>query len=251
MQQAGEVFRQIRDTIMPENSFTRDHPSSTHMLPIEYQNIYKEFYKEYASSATTARKVAQIFESWYHHKVSKWQREKSVSILEIGCGSLSHMKYESRYHTYDVVEPKQFLLKNSRPSDLARVTNIYESLDTIPVNKRYTKIISIACLEHIKDLECHLSLVKERLEANGSFIVAIPAEGELLWWLGWRLTTGIGFWLKYKLDYGVIMRFEHVNSAQQVMKELKKQFSISKERSYPFNLKNLRLYIALECKLPI
>ena len=60
-----------------------------------------------------------------------------------------------------------------------------------------------------------LSEIKKRLVKNGNFIVAIPAEGEFLWWLGWRLTSGISFWLKYKLDYGVIMRFEHINKKRK------------------------------------
>ena len=84
-------------------------------------------------------------------------------------------------------------------------------------SNKYSKIISIACLEHVDELESHLVLIKSLLTDRGLFVVAIPAEGELLWWLAWRLTTGLSFWIKYKLDYGVIMKYEHINSAAQII----------------------------------
>ena len=77
------------------------------------------------------------------------------------------------------------------------------------------------------------------------FIVEIPAEGEFLWWLGWRLTTGIGFWLRYRLDYGVIMRYEHVNTASKIIRTLRKYYKINSIKSFPFDIKNFRLYIHL------
>ena len=69
-----------------------------------------------------------------------------------------------------------------------------------------------------------------------------------MWWLGWRLTTGIGFWLKYKLDYGVIMRYEHVNNAKKILQALRKYFVIHKLESFPLNIKHGRLYIHIVCK---
>ena len=55
------------------------------------------------------------------------------------------------------------------------------------------KLISIAVLEHMKILESIIRRISEKLIDNDKFIVEIPAEGEFLWWLVWRLTTGIGF----------------------------------------------------------
>lgn len=34
--------------------------------------------------------------------------------------------------------------------------------------------------------------------------------------MAWRLSTGVGFWLRNKLPYGVLMRHEHVNDAEEI-----------------------------------
>jgi hypothetical protein len=44
----------------------------------------------------------------------------------------------------------------------------------------------------------------------------VPSEGTILWGLGWRFTTGLEFRFKYGLDYGVLMRHEHVNTAAEI-----------------------------------
>lgn len=218
-------------------------------LPVPYQKIYKKFYIEYALSATKARKLAKLAESWYHKKVSSLNQSRYNAILEVGAGSLNHIEYESNFLTYDIVEPKNFLIQSARKENLTQVDKIYSCLDQVPVDTKYDKIISIACLEHILDLQVHLVTIKKLLKKSGFFIVAIPAEGEFLWSLGWRLTTGLAFLIKYRLNYGVIMRFEHVNKAQEILAMLGDVFKIDEIHSYPFNRKHLRLYIVIKCSL--
>ena len=217
-------------------------------LPEKYKKIYKNFYKEYALSKTFTRKIISFFESWYHKEISNMGNQNGA-ILEIGCGSLNHIKYEKNFLSYEVVEPKEFLIKQAERKKRLIVTKTYPSLDLIPSNKNYSKIISIAVLEHVNNLDEHISKITDLLNPNGIFAVAIPAEGELLWWLAWRLTSGISFWLKYRLDYGIIMRYEHINNSEEIIKKLKKYFFINRVKSFPFNIKNFRIYITLECKL--
>ena len=218
-------------------------------LPTAYQKIYDEFYLDYALSSTRSRKLASLLESWYHRKVSRVRSNNTSTILEIGAGSLSHVGYETAYIKYDVVEPKEFLLESANPIQRAKISNAFLSLKDVPSENRYSKIISIACLEHVDELESHLVLIKRLLADRGLFVVAIPAEGELLWWLGWRLTTGLSFWMKYKLDYGVIMKYEHVNSAAQIISAIRRHFCVKEVKSFPFAFKNFRLYITLTCAL--
>ena len=54
------------------------------------------------------------------------------------------------------------------------------------------------------------------LKPQGQLRVAIPSEGTILWKLGWKMTTGVEFKWKYGLDYGTLMRYEHVNNAQEI-----------------------------------
>ena len=211
-------------------------------LPRKYREIYENFYIDYSQANTFFRKLSLFAEKWYHLKAYKAKTD-SHSILEIGSGNLNHVKFEKNFKFYDVVEPKDYLIKASDPLIRKRVRNVYKDIENIPEGLIYDKIISIAVLEHIENLELILEKTSKKLSDNGKFIVEIPAEGEFLWWLGWRLTTGIGFWLKYRLDYGVIMRFEHVNKAHKIIFSLKKYFNIVHLTSFPLNFKNWRLYI--------
>ena len=52
-----------------------------------------------------------------------------------------------------------------------------------------------------------------RLEADGVFQAGIPSEGGFLWGIAWRLSTGISYYLRTGLGYGVVMRHEHIDSA--------------------------------------
>ncbi len=211
-------------------------------LPKKYLKIYKQFYLDYSQNNNIFRKLAVFVESWYHLLTYKNYPDPQ-SILELGAGNLNHVKYEKHFRNYDVIEPKKYLINASDPFNREKINNIYNDVKELPEDKTYEKIISIAVLEHIEDLDHLLEKISNKLTSPGKFLVTIPAEGEFLWWLGWRLTTGISFWLKYKLDYGVMMRYEHVNSASKVIRSLNKYFKIDFISSFPFNIKNLRLYI--------
>ena len=216
-------------------------------LPQKYKKIYEEFYLSYSNANTFFRKISLIVEKWYHLKAFK-SFPYAKSILEIGAGNLNHIEYEKNFEIYDIVEPKRFLLNAAKNIAKNKVRSQYSSINNVPKKNLYEKILAIAVLEHIENLNSFLFEVKKHLKPNGKLIIEIPAEGEFLWWLGWRLTTGIGFWLKYRLDYGVIIRYEHINSAEKVISSIKEYFVIENISSFPLNFKNMRLYIHIVCK---
>ena len=211
-------------------------------LPDKYFRIYNEFYLDYSKNNNIFRKLAFSLEVWFHLLTYK-NYPNPQSILELGAGNLNHVKYEKNFKYYDVIEPKEFLINASDPFDRDKITNIYGDIKELPENKIYDKIISIGVLEHIEELDYVLEKISYKLTSQGKFLVTIPAEGEFLWWIGWRLTTGIAFWLKHKLDYGVIMRYEHVNTASKVIRLLNKYFKINFIKSFPINIRNFRLFI--------
>lgn len=70
-------------------------------------------------------------------------------------------------------------------------------------------------------------------------LTSIPSEGTFLWKLGWKMTTGLEFKINYNLDYGKLMKYEHVNTAEEIEQILEyffsevscKVFGLSKEIS--------------------
>jgi hypothetical protein len=185
-------------------------------LSADYRNIYNEMYKKNREGETTASSLSQKMESWLHKKIAKdLKNNKQKSTLEIGAGTLNQLKYENT-SPYDIVEPFKALYQNSLY--LPKIRNIYNDIDEIDMNAKYDRITSIATFKHVLDLPKVVAKSCLLLNEWGTLRVSIPNEGNFLWKLGWKMTTGLEFRIKSKLDYGIIMKYEHVNSADEIEK---------------------------------
>jgi hypothetical protein len=190
-------------------------------------------------------------ERWLHRQVARdLERLSSAkkSTLELGGGTLNQLAFETDVEIYDVVEPFTALYEQS--PYLGRVREFFADISDVPARNRYHRITSVAVLEHICDLPEVVARCCRLLAPGGSFRAAIPSEGTLLWTLGWKLTTGLEFRLKHGLDYGDLMRHEHVNSAWEIEEVLEYFFDLVSCR--PFGLtKSLSLYRFYECGEPL
>lgn len=168
---------------------------------------------------------------------------KHCSTLEIGAGNLNHLRYEPDTGPYDVLESLVDLVSNS--SRRSRVRNVYRDFSEIG-GRHYDRIISIAAFEHYCNLPEVVAHCASILEPAGRLRVAVPSEGTLLWTLGWRLTTGLEFRLKYGLDYGILMRHEHVNTAAEIEGVLRIFFKTVRRRVFGLT-PGLSFYQFFEC----
>lgn len=197
---------------MPFSDFPKIRPT----LPPEYQKIYLQHMQENRNGQSPASRLSTTLEGWMHRRIARDTRRSShgLSTLEIGAGTLNHLRYEPHHAAYDIVEPAHYLFEGS--SFLSHVKTIYNDVKEVPPDARYDRIISIASFEHI----CNLPEVVARcgllLKTDGQLSAAIPTEGGPLWKLGWMLTTGWEFKRRHGLDYEVIMRREHVNTWTEV-----------------------------------
>lgn len=239
-----DLNKSVSDEVLLEK-YPKEHPP----LPPEYEDLYNKHYKDNREGNSAASGLAQKMERWMHKQVAKDLPllGKSVSTLEIGAGTLNHLVYEKNDGVYDIVEPFKELFEGS--DDLSRIGNIYDSIHQVNGAEKYDRIITIATFEHVCDLPQVIAKSALLLKDGGSLRVAIPSEGSLLWYLGWRLTTGIEFYLKNKLDYGVMMRHEHVNNYFEVQQLLKMFFrEVNSSQLGP--MKSLSFYQFYECKNP-
>ena len=156
-----------------------------------------------------------------HRKVASDSRE-NVTTLEIGAGNLNHLPYEPLSSTYDVVEELSDLCTNS--PHRGRVRNLYASVFEIS-GVTYDRIISIASFEHLCNLPEVVATCGLLLSPGGQLHVAIPSEGTILWKAAWTMSTGLAFRLRYGLPYGVLMRHEHVNTAEEISTVLNSYFA--------------------------
>jgi hypothetical protein len=224
-------------------------PKIRQPLPKEFRAIYAKQYKDNRSGNTPASFFSQAVESWLHKTVAADVRYdvSSKSTLELGAGTLNQLGYEPIVGPYDIVEPFRELYEASPL--LRRVRDVYSDIKEVPQDHRYDRITSVATFEHICNLPEVVAKAGLLLNPAGTLRVSIPSEGTFLWRLGWKLTTGLEFRVRYGLDYGVLMRHEHVNTAREIRCVLKCFFS--HVRPAVFGLcASVSLYQYFECARP-
>ncbi len=229
------------------DKFSKQRPA----LPYEIADHYASIYKTNREGMSIASTMSQRLESWCHRQVAKdvmISNESNKVTLELGAGTLNQLRYEPLVSLYDIVEPRAGLFENS--PQIERIRNIYADISEVPMNNRYDRITSIAVLEHICNLPHSIAKSGLLLNKNGVFRASIPSEGTGLWKLGWKATTGLEFRLKYKLDYGLIMRHEHVNTADEIEEILRYFFEDVTCRVFGIS-KGISLYRYYECRNPI
>jgi SAM-dependent methyltransferase len=227
------------------NNFPKVRPS----LPEEFTRIYAAHYKENRGGHTPAASLSQRMEAWLHKRVARDVRldQSYKTTLEIGAGTLNQLSYEPEVGPYDIVEPFRDLYDGSRL--LSRIRAIYSDIGEIPEHQQYDRITSIATFEHICNLPEVIARAGRLLKPKGVLRVSIPSEGTGLWTLGWKLTTGLEFRIRYGLDYGLLMRHEHVNTAREIEDLLRYFFKNINEAVFGLS-KNFSLYQFYECACP-
>ncbi len=223
-------------------------PKTRPYLPREIAEIYAIQYKSNREGQTAASSLSQRVEAWMHKQVARdLQNPEHKSTLEIGAGTLNQLKHEPPCGPYDIVEPFKELYSDSPL--LKRVRNVYSDIREVPSEARYNRITSVATFEHICNLPAVVAKCGMLLDQNGSLRVSIPSEGTPLWTLGWKLTTGLEFRLKHGLDYGLLMRYEHVNKAKEIAEVLRYFFAQVRSKSFGI-CKSISLYQFYECRDP-
>lgn len=227
-----------------------EYPKIRPKLSVRMSEIYADYYKKNRTGNTFATSITQKMESWLHKQIAKdiaRVNSEQLSTLEIGAGTLNHLPYESNILDYDIIEPFSKLYEDSNL--LNRVRKVYSDIIEIPFSNKYDRIISVATFEHISNLPDVVSRAAILLNKDGCLRVAIPSEGGFLWGLGWRLTTGIEFRIKYGIDYGELMRYEHINSAREIKNILNYFFEAVTVKCFGIG-EMLSFYQFVECSKP-
>ena len=222
------------------------YPRSRPPLTPDHEKVYVDQYKLNRSGKGLMNSTARAMERWMHRQVAK--PKNSGSILEIGAGSLNHVRYEVETNFYDCVEPFKELFEDSPYRHL--VGNIYRHIEEVPRDSSYHRIISIAVLEHLVNLPRIVAYSGLLLAPRGFFQAGLPSEGGLLWGLSWRLTTGLAYRLRTGLDYKTFMRHEHVNAAPEIIEVVRYFFSTVKTKRTPLPFTHLSFYTYLEAQGP-
>lgn len=215
-------------------------------LPEAYRAFHEEFYKAAREGKHAGATIALRLEKWMHHKLMA--RPAAFPLLEIGAGTLNHVQYESSNGRYDIVEPMPVLYEGK--PELKRIENIYTDISEIAPVPTYERIGSVAVLEHVLDLPALLARSALLLTDSGVFRAGIPSEGGFLWRMAYKYGTGTTFRLKYKLDYEVFQKYEHVNTAKEMIEATRLFFDDVKVANWPLPAISASFYTFIEARSP-
>lgn len=210
------------------NKILNKYPKKRPKLTKKILKIYKNEYRQNRNS-----KIISYFESWLHKSIKKLKNKKQKT-LEIGAGTLNHLKYENidnKNHLYDIIEPKKFLLKKNK--FINKINNCYKNFENTP-NNFYNRIISCATLEHLVELPKFLAVTSFKLSKRGYHSHSIPCEGCFSWNVVNRLLMGLIFKLRTGCNYNLLMQHEHVNNFYEIYNLIKYFYKkIEIKFSYP------------------
>lgn len=223
----------------------KQFPKTRKELPEEYKFIYEKHYEENRKGRTKMSFLSQFMEKWLHKSVAKGSDTRKKT-LEIGAGSLNQLKYEKE-SVYDIIEPFKLLYENS--PEINRINKIYNDISDITIVEKYDRIISCACFEHILNLPEVIAKTCFLLTTGGVLCTSIPNEGRFLWKMGYKLTTGLEFKKRYNLDYDIIMKYEHVNTADEIEILLKHFYKKTEVKLFGVS-KTFSFYRYYECSEP-
>ena len=224
----------------------QSYPRVRPELPASIAEHYDQEYHDQLSRKRLAWSASKRVEEWMHRKVRDGSRGGSV--LELGAGPLNHLVFEEPDGAYDIVEPRDFLYRDS--PELSKVRDCYRDLTDVPTDRNYDRVISVAVLEHIPDLPQCLAKCGTLLKSGGILQAGIPEEGGFLWGAGWRMTTGLSFKLRTGCSYGLVMRHEHLSEAPEIEKLVGFFFEDVRVCRFPFALHHLSLYGYIEARQP-
>ena len=80
------------------------------------------------------------------------------------------------------------------------------------------------------------AITVDRILSNeGKFFLGLPCEGGMAWNLGRKLTSERTLSKRFNIDYKKVVKIEHCNTAEEVLKCAENYFSIQKKKFFPFN----------------
>lgn len=229
---------------MEIDKLLKTYPRKRKALPKEYQKIYARHYAENRNGKTKVSSLSRKMEYWLHKKIAKSSQPEKKT-LEIGAGTLNQLDFEQT-NIYDIVEPYEKLFQNA--SNLKYVRHIYADILEIK-NEKYDRIISAACFEHVENLPEMMKKIATLLNKDGKLCISIPNEGRFLWKFAYTMTTGREFKKRFGLEYETLMRYEHINTADEIELLLKYYFQDVKKSLLGIN-NTFAFYRYYECKNP-
>jgi SAM-dependent methyltransferase len=224
-------------------------PKSRPDLTEEQQRIFADWYQHWLSKEGMQGRYQAVDE--FGHKYAAKTFTSNCKTLDIGAGNGAHLKYEDLgAQEYVALEYSEKLIENIRksyPNAKAVIGDCQKKTDF--KDNYFDRVLAIHVLEHLDNLPTTLQEVRRILKPEGKFTVVIPCEGGLMYNIGRKFSSERMFVKRYKQSYDWLIKYDHINTAREVLEELKKYFKVDNNQYFPLRLPvlDLELVIGLTC----
>lgn len=162
-----------------------------------------------------------------------------IKTLEIGAGLGEHLAWENLsdqdYHMLEYRQSWVDHLRQKYPSQNSVHASIQEKTEF--EEESFDRVIAIHVLEHLPDLPAALQEISRLLKADGELQVVIPCEGGMAYSFARKISSERMFKKKFKMEYGPIIAAEHLNTAKEILRELKVAgFHVRKSSFFPLKI---------------
>lgn len=216
-------------------------PKKRPELTIEQQRIFADWYQYWLSKEGFHGPFD--FVNAFGHRYAASTFTPGCKTLDIGAGNGAHLKYES-------LDDQEYVALEMSPALAATLQKSYPKIKVVVgdcqqetefIDNYFDRVLAIHILEHLENLPRALEEVHRILHPQGSFSVVIPCEGGRLYQLGRKFSSERLFVKRYHQDYDWLIKYDHVNTAREVLFELKKHFKIVSTRYFPFLFPSVEL----------
>jgi len=227
-------------------------PKPRPVLTEEQQAIFADWYRHWLSEAGMQGRYSLV--DRFGHQYAARTFVQGCRTLDMGAGNGGHLKYEDLDNQiYTALESSELLA--------TQIQKIYPQANVVigDCQKRtefqdnyFDRILAIHLLEHLDNLPSTLNEVCRTLRPGGRFSVVIPCEGGFLYRLGRKFSSEKMFVARYHQSYDWLIKYDHINTAREVLVELAKRFHFEDRSYFPFLLPilDLELVIGMTC-IPI
>lgn len=164
-------------------------------------------------------------------------------ILELGPGLGNQIPYEdlsrAEYHAVEIRPNIANLLKQKYPQIHVKIGDCQKKLHY--PDGYFDRVQAIHVLEHLPNLPTALEEVTRVLKPDGDFCVVIPCERGTLYTIGREFSGKKIFKKRYGMSYAPYIQSEHINTANEALKELAMRFETVRRQYYPFLIPSIHL----------